>query len=335
MEKPEDYVKTGDKKIMGEKVRVQKIIAESGYCSRRKAEKLIEEGKVFVNGLPITIGDQAVPKKDEIRIGKDVIEMEDKVYLMLNKPKGYITTNSDLFSRKKVIDLIDIPERVFPVGRLDRDATGLLLLTNDGDWANKIMHPRYELEKEYFAELDKPIERKIIAEMNKGFRLSDGYVKPIVKMISKNYCSISLHEGRNKIVKRIFNEFGFRVIQLKRTRVGEYRLGNLKNGHFVEVNPKLIGKAKPKKKEVKRDEVSKDVFRKSLAKKKEDRIKRNEKRAETRKANRKTSRNSKDVFNPDKYGLQKNSDGGYDKVSRAKFKKPTNSKNIKNGNKRD
>lgn len=314
------------------KVRVQKIIAESGYCSRRKAEELIEEGKVFVNGMPITIGDQADPKKDEVRVGKEVIESEDKVYIMLNKPKGFITTNSDLFNRKKVTDLIDIQERVFPVGRLDRDATGLLLLTNDGNWANKIMHPRYEKEKEYFAELDKPIEKKIVAEMNKGFRLSDGFVQPIVKMISKNYCSIIIHEGRNKIVKRIFNEFGFRVMQLKRTRVGSYTLGNLKNGQWIEVKPDLLGKVNPKRKIIKRDEVSKDVFRKSLAKRKEDRIKRGEKRAENRRESRKVGRDTKDVFNPSKFGLRQNSEGGYDKKPRTVFKKETNSKNVKKRN---
>jgi 23S rRNA pseudouridine2605 synthase len=157
---------------------------------------------------------------------------------MINKPRGYITTSSDLYDRKKVTDLVkDIDERLFAVGRLDRDASGLLLMTNDGEWGNKIMHPRYNIEKEYLVELDEPISKDIVQEMNKGVRLKDGFIKPKVKMISKDYCSIVLHEGKNKIVKRIFNEFGVRVIQLKRIRVGEYYLSNLKPGKWREIKP--------------------------------------------------------------------------------------------------
>ena len=110
-------------------------------------------------------------------------------------------------------------------------------MTNDGDWGNKIMHPRYNVEKEYMAELDKPIDKETLAKMNKGIKLSDGFVKPRVKSISKNYCSLTIHEGKNKIVKRIFNEFGFRVIQLKRTRIGKYKLLNLKPGKYKIISP--------------------------------------------------------------------------------------------------
>lgn len=218
--------------------RVQKIIAESGFCSRRKAEEHIFADEVSVNGKKITIGDKADANKDIIKVGNHIIKKKKKIYLMLNKPKGYITTSSDLYNRKKVIDLVEaVGERVFSVGRLDRDSTGLLLMTNDGDWANKIMHPRYVIEKEYLAELDRPIDKKTLDLMNKGIKLSDGFVKPEVKMISKNYCAITIHEGKNKIVKRIFNEFGFRVIQLKRVRIGDYALGNLKPGKYKMIKP--------------------------------------------------------------------------------------------------
>lgn len=216
--------------------RVQKIIAESGFCSRRKAEELIQEGKVYVNNVKIIIGDKAGPD-DEIRIGHKVIEKVKKVYIMLNKPKGYITTNDDMYERKKVTDLIDIDVRVFPVGRLDRDASGLLLMTNDGDWGNKIMHPRYDIDKEYLAEIDGTIDKETVARMNEGVKLKDGFVKPKVKLVSKDYCSIIIHEGKNKIVKRIFNEFGVRVIQLKRVRIGNYVLGNLKPGEWKHIKP--------------------------------------------------------------------------------------------------
>lgn len=218
-------------------VRVQKIIADSGYCSRRNAEELIFDGKVMVNGKKITIGDKADPEKDTVQVKGQIIQKSKKVYIMLNKPKGYITTSSDLYDRRKVLDLITIKERVFAVGRLDRDATGLLLLTNDGDWANNIIHPSNNIEKEYMAELDDVITKESIIEMNKGIKLDDGFIKPKVKAISKNYCSIILHEGKNKIVKRIFNEFGFKVIQLKRVRIGNYFLGNLKPGRWKQIKP--------------------------------------------------------------------------------------------------
>lgn len=217
--------------------RVQKIIAESGFCSRRKAEELIRKGLVLVNGKKIELGSKA-DSKDTITVGKQRIEKTQKVYLLLNKPKGYITTAQDMFSRKKVTDLVkDVGFRVFPVGRLDRDATGLLLMTNDGEWANKMMHPKYEVEKEYLVELNDRVDKKVIREMNQGFYLKDGKVKPNVRMIKKNYCSLSLHVGKNKIVKRIFNHFGFRVLQLKRVRVGKYRLGKLKFGEWRFIKP--------------------------------------------------------------------------------------------------
>ncbi len=217
------------------------------FCSRRNAEELIIAGKVTVNGENIKIGDKA-EYSDDIKIGKVSISKEEKVYLMINKPRGYITTNSDLFDRKKVVDLIDVPQRVFPIGRLDRDANGLLLLTNDGEWANKIMHPRYGKEKEYEAEIEGVIDSKTIAEMNRGFKLKDGFITPIIRMKTKNYCSIVIHEGRNKIVKRIFNHFGYRVTNLKRIRIGPYKLKNLKPKCWVHVDPNLIKKSEIQKK---------------------------------------------------------------------------------------
>jgi len=214
-----------------EKARVQKIIAESGYCSRRNAEELISQGKVTVNGKLVEIGNSAL-YSDEIKVDGQLITKKKKVYIMLNKPVKYITTNSDLYDRKKAVDLIDIDQRVFPVGRLDRDATGLLLFTNDGEWANELMHPRYEKEKEYEVFIDGFINKEIAAEMNKGFKLKDGWIKPRVIVVRKNHCKIIVSEGRNKIVKRIFNHFDIRVKLLKRVRMGKYRLGNLKPGEW-------------------------------------------------------------------------------------------------------
>ncbi len=216
--------------------RVQKIIAASGYCSRRKAEELIIAGKVSVNGEKIHIGDKADFSKDTISIGDFVLEKEQKVYLALNKPRGFITTASDMYDRKKVTDLINLKERVFPIGRLDRDATGLLLMSNDGEWANKIMHPRYEVEKTYLAILDEPLVKEDKATIEKGFKLHDGFVKAKIFQRSKKEVEITIHEGKNKIVKRIFNEVGYRVLELCRLRVGKVHLGKLKQGQYRWLN---------------------------------------------------------------------------------------------------
>ena len=221
-------------------IRVQKIIADSGYCSRRKAEELIINGKVRVNGDKIHIGDKADPENDTICIGEFAIQPQKKVYIMLNKPRGYITTVSDLFERRKVVDLVKIGVRIFPVGRLDRDATGLLFLTNDGEWANKIMHPRYETEKTYLALLDSAFQKEDKERIEKGLKLHDGFVKAKVKILNKKSIEITLHEGKNKIVKRIFNEVGYRVIELCRVRVGKVSLGNLKAGKFRYLEPHEI-----------------------------------------------------------------------------------------------
>ncbi len=220
--------------------RVQKIIASSGFCSRRKAEELIIAGKVLVNGEKIHIGDKADASKDSISVGTYTIEPEKKVYLALNKPKGYITTAADMYDRKKVVDLINMKERVFPVGRLDRDATGLLFMTNDGDWANKIMHPRYEVEKTYLVILDEPITKDDIYAIEKGFKLDDGFVKGKIFVRHKREVEILIHEGKNKIVKRIFNHVGYRVIELCRIRVGKVYLGRLKQGQYRLLNKKEI-----------------------------------------------------------------------------------------------
>ena len=300
---------------MEKNVRVQKIIAESGYCSRRKAEEFIEQGKVTVNNKKITIGDKADPDKDLIKVGKEEIKIEKKVYIMMNKPKAYITTNSDLYDRRKVIDLIDVDVRVFPVGRLDRDAMGLLLLTNDGEWANKIMHPKFGKEKEYEAELDKFVDKKTIQRMNDGFKLKDGYIKPRVKSISKNYCSVVIHEGRNKIVKRIFNEFGFKVKTLKRVRVGPYKLKNLKPKQWVYIDPHLIDKSDKFVKKPKSNYKNnpKTEEKRSYNKKPRDNYKNNFKTEEKRSYNKKPfgrkysnkKTKDKDVFDYKKYNLKR------------------------------
>lgn len=218
--------------------RIQKIIAQSGLCSRRKAEELIDQGLVTLNNKSTKLGDKAT-NQDIIKVNNQIIKsQEEKVYIALNKPKGYTTTNEDRFAKKIIIDLIDIPQRIFPVGRLDKDTEGLIFLTNDGEWANKISHPKFEKEKEYYVELNKILNKKYLDEINRGFILEDGFIKPKVKLISSKSCSVIIHEGRNRIVRRIFRNFEYHVTRLVRVRIGKFRLDNLKVGEWKYIDPK-------------------------------------------------------------------------------------------------
>ena len=203
--------------------RVQKIIANSGYCSRRHAEELISKGKVTVNGNIIKLGDKADLETDEIMVGDTQIEQARKIYIMLNKPKHYEVTLSEKVDRN-VMKLIPISERVFPVGRLDKNTTGLLLLTNDGDFANKITHPRYEKEKTYFVKLDKRLEDKDIKELEKGVNLTDVYIKAKLKKYHNDTFEVTIHEGKKWIIKRMFFKLGYYVQELSRTKIGKLRL---------------------------------------------------------------------------------------------------------------
>jgi 23S rRNA pseudouridine2605 synthase len=203
--------------------RVQKIISNSGYCSRRKAEELIDRGKVRVNGRIIHVGDKADIDKDEIYVNSTLIEKNDFVYIMLNKPKHYEATLSTEVE-KSVLDLIPINTRIFPVGRLDKNTTGLLLLTNDGDFSNKITHPRYEKEKTYFVKLDKKITDKDIREIEDGIYLQDTKIKAKVKMYHRDQLEVTIHEGKKWIVKRLFFKLGYYVKELSRTRIGNLKM---------------------------------------------------------------------------------------------------------------
>ncbi|PIZ52450.1 pseudouridine synthase [Candidatus Woesearchaeota archaeon CG_4_10_14_0_2_um_filter_33_13] len=221
--------------------RVQKIICNAGYCSRRKAEELIQAGRVKVNGKSITIGDQA-SETDEIRIDNKPIVKERRVYLMFNKPGGCVTALTDPQLRT-VADYIRIPERVFPVGRLDYDTTGLLLLTNDGDLANLVMHPRNEVKKTYLVKLDVPIKDEQIKLLERGIVLKDGKTSPAkVKRLSPIAFEITIHEGKNQIIKRMVRKLGFFVRELKRISIGQLELGGIKLGEYKEVSRKELEK---------------------------------------------------------------------------------------------
>ncbi len=205
-------------------------MSAAGIASRRKAEDLILEGLVTVNGVPAKIGQSADPEKDKILIEGKPIPKTRKIYIALNKPKGYVTTSEDQFAQKIVTDLVR--DKVYPVGRLDKDSEGLLIMTNDGEFANRVMHPRYNIEKTYLCTLETPLAKEELDRINRGIKIEGRLVEARARFLSKDriLVEVSLHEGRHKIVKRLIRAGGCYVRSLKRTRIGPIFLGNLKSG---------------------------------------------------------------------------------------------------------
>ena len=229
--------------------RLQKVIASSGITSRRKAEELIIAGKVKVNGEVVTELGTKVTDKDRIEVDNVLIAKEVKEYYLLNKPRGVVTTTSDDKGRKTVVDLIPTNARIYPVGRLDYDTTGVLLLTNDGDFANILMHPASEVEKVYMAKLKGIIKGEHINALKDGIKLDDQIVKPSRVKLKKvdtktNTCmvQITIHEGKNHQVKRMFEAVGFEVLKLKREREAFFDLKDLQSGEFRKLTPKEVAK---------------------------------------------------------------------------------------------
>lgn len=227
---------------MGEIVRLQKYIAMCGVASRRAAEQLISDGNVLVNGEKVT--EQGV----KVEVGADKVTVNGKLvkpsgknyYIMLNKPVGYVSTVKDQFERPTVLDLIgsEITERIFPVGRLDYDTEGLLILTNDGDFTYKVTHPKHNIDKTYIAVLKGGISIKGLAQLRSGVRLDDGFVTSpaAVEMLDATgghtTIKITIHEGKNRQVRRMFEAVGSKVVELQRISIGSVKLGNLPLGRW-------------------------------------------------------------------------------------------------------
>ena len=227
--------------------RLQKVIAASGVASRRKAEELIKDGKVKVNGKVITELGTKVDSKDTIEVNNKIIEKELKEYYLLNKPRGVITSTSDDKGRKTVIDLIDTTARIYPVGRLDYDTTGALLLTNDGEFANILTHPKNSIDKVYLAKLNGIIKGEHINKLKDGVMLDNVLVKPSRVKLKKvdatkntSMVEITIHEGKNHEVKRLFESVGFLVDKLTRERIGIFNLEGLKSGEYRKLTTKEV-----------------------------------------------------------------------------------------------
>lgn len=230
--------------------RLQKAIADKGYTSRRKAEDLIINGKVYVNGVKVTTLGTKVEDNDIIEVeGNKLINNPDKEYILLNKPRGVICSLNDEVGRKTVVDLIDTNKRIYPIGRLDYDTTGLIILTNDGMLANILMHPKNGVEKKYIAKLNKFFEISDLKKLQKGILVEGIKCKPTRVKIKKNdkeknysLIEISICEGRNHIVKKVFNELGYLVDKLTRVEYAFLTLEGLKSGEYRYLTLKEVKK---------------------------------------------------------------------------------------------
>jgi 23S rRNA pseudouridine2605 synthase len=228
-------------------IRLQKYLAEAGVASRRKSEELILQGRVEVNGAKVTELGTKVEADDSVKVdGKEVRRAEKQVYIMLNKPAGFVTTSKDQFSRKTVLDLIEgVEERIYPVGRLDYETSGLLLLTNDGDLAFKLTHPGHQIEKVYHARISGFLEDKEIKSLEKGIKVEDYVTAPaklklVEKLADSSTVEIAIHEGRNRQVRKMFEALGRRVLKLRRVATGPLKLEGLEEGKWRFLTDKEV-----------------------------------------------------------------------------------------------
>ena len=237
-------------------MRINKYIASCGVASRRKADALVAEGRVYVNGKKVSeAGFQVEPENDEVKIdGKAIGVEEKKVYVLLNKPTGYISTASDQFGRKSVTDIVKVKYRVYPVGRLDYDTSGLLILTNDGEFTYAVTHPKHEIVKTYVAKIEGVPSREELERFKDGVDIG-GFVtsKASIKVISQSSdgstsaVEIKIHEGKNRQVRKMCEAIGHKVIRLQRTAIGDLRLEGLKAGQWRHLSSEEVSRLLNKK----------------------------------------------------------------------------------------
>ena len=232
------------------KIRLQKFLSEAGVASRRKAEVMIDEGRVKVNGVRAKVGDSVDPKKDIVTVnGKKVKQETNLRYVLLYKPRGFVTTTDDELGRKCVLELVtDIPERIYPVGRLDKNSEGALILTNDGEFANAMMHPSRHVPKTYRVTVRSAVTGEQVDILSTGVELDDGKmtapadVRVISKEEGRSVLEIVLYEGRNRQIRRMCEAVGLEVARLKRTAIGSVKLGMLPQGKWRDLTEFEIGK---------------------------------------------------------------------------------------------
>ena len=229
-----------------EPIRLNKYLANAGVCSRREADEYIQAGAVLVNGTVVTELGTKVLRSDEVKFRDQPVTMEKKVYVLLNKPKDYVTTSDDPQQRKTVMDLVKnaCEERIYPVGRLDRNTTGVLLLTNDGDLASKLTHPKFLKKKVYHVYLDKPVTATDLQKIAEGIELEDGEVHAdaieYASPTDEKQVGIEIHSGKNRIVRRIFESLGYRVVKLDRVQFAGLTKKNLRRGDWRFLTQKEV-----------------------------------------------------------------------------------------------
>lgn len=233
-------------------MQLNKFIAQSGVCSRRKAQELIKSGQIKVNDQIVTNSAFRVKTTDKVKYKNKILSIESKVYIILNKPKGYITTTSDEKNRKTVLDLLDknCKKRLFPIGRLDKDTTGLLLITNDGILAQILAHPKYEISKVYSVTISKPITIDDFNKIKSGLKLKDGFIKPdFIEFLDKNQTKlkVKIHSGKNRIVRRMFESLGYSIKKLDRISYAGITKKQLKLGQWRILTKSEIEKLYNKK----------------------------------------------------------------------------------------
>ncbi|MCK5774732.1 MAG: rRNA pseudouridine synthase [Bacteroidales bacterium] len=237
------------KRTEEEAIRLNKYLAHSGICSRREADKHIAAGLVLVNGEVVTeMGHKVSPSDTVIYAGK-TLRRERLVYVLLNKPKGFITSMDDPYERKTVMSLVSkaVEERIYPVGRLDRNTTGLLLFTNDGEMAKKLTHPSHNIKKIYQVSLDQNLSEEDFNAIKEGIELDDGFIKPDTLAFideSTKEIGVEIHSGRNRIVRRIFEHFGYKVLKLDRVKFGGLTKKNLPRSKWRFLSPAEINMLK-------------------------------------------------------------------------------------------
>ncbi len=243
---------TDGENMADNKIRLQKFLAENGVASRRKSEELIERGKVRVNGHPAQLGDKVDPRRDLVTVSGERVEpvASGNVYIMLNKPRGYVTTMSDEMGRKCVAELVsEIEERIFPVGRLDKDSEGLLLFTNDGEFANMMTHPSMHISKTYRVTVKPRADETQLISLSSGVVIDGKKTMPASVQVlndegDRSVLQITIHEGRNRQIRKMCEEVGLETIRLKRISMGSLKLGSLGIGKFRELKKEEVSALK-------------------------------------------------------------------------------------------
>lgn len=227
-------------------MQLNRYLAASGITSRRKAETLISSGKITVNNQVILSPGFLLGPCDKVRLGKKIIKPEPPIYILLNKPKGVTSTCYDKFAKNTVISLVKIKigeKRIYPVGRLDKDSTGLIILTNNGDFCYKITHPKFNVEKDYLIELNRPLSKPDIKSALEGvIDQTDKLKIKKIKFLKKNTLTVTINEGKKRHLRRLFAKLGYQVESLKRVKIGNFHLGSLKEGEFKVFNHSQIKK---------------------------------------------------------------------------------------------